>query len=415
MKEIISSIELRATRLLKSDLRYLAYSGFWSNASSVFVTLLSLLLYLVFAHYLPKETYGTYQYLLSLAALLGSVTLTGMNTSVARAVAQGFDGVVRQAVFYQLRLSWIPISLAVIGSLFFLFTGNTALFVGLLLCGFFVPLSNAFNTYSAYLHGKGDFKSGFIYNALINIPFYGSLIFLALISESPLVLLAGNLIVQTTAYLIALCFVLRRISKSAAHDKESLLFGTHLSVMGVFSTFASQLDSILAFHYLGATQLAVYAFATAIPDRFAGLLKFLPAAALPKFSSRTEAEVRFGILQRLPILLLMLVPVIGAYILLAPYAYTLLFSTYTDAIPYSQIYALTLVGIITQVIVAALSAHGRLRSLYAFNTVVPATQVVAQLLGVLLYGLWGLILARVATAVFALIFSLGLFLKSRSN
>lgn len=411
MKKLVLLLEEKTRTFLKSDVRYLAYSGFWSNATSVVVTLLSLALYLVFANFLSKETYGTYQYLLSIAALLGSLTLTGMNTSVARAVAQGFDGAVRQALWYQLKLAWIPFIVAVCGSLFFLNGGEIILAIGIFLSGIFIPLSNAFNTYSAYLHGKRDFKNGFLYNTAINLPFYGSLISLALLSDSPVVLLAGNLVVQTAAYFVALCVVLRRIPKHARREPDSLSFGTHLSVMGVFSALAAQLDSVLAFHYLGAAQLAVYAFATAIPDRLAGLLKFLPAAALPSFSNRSEAEVRQGILLRLPLLTVGLLIIAGIYALGAPFVYRILFPAYTEAISYSQVYGLVLFGIVTQVILAALSAHGRIRSLYVFNIVVPLTQVGLQLLGVLLYGLWGLIFARIATVLFALVFSMGLLLK----
>ena len=35
---------------------------------------------------MPQQTYGTYQYLLSVGAIVGAFTLTGMNSAVVRSV-----------------------------------------------------------------------------------------------------------------------------------------------------------------------------------------------------------------------------------------------------------------------------------------------------------------------------------------
>jgi len=63
----------------KLDMVYLTKGGFWMTLSQVSSNMLSLLLVIAFANLLPKETYGLYRYILSLAGMLNSLSLTGMN------------------------------------------------------------------------------------------------------------------------------------------------------------------------------------------------------------------------------------------------------------------------------------------------------------------------------------------------
>ena len=53
--------------------------------------LASLTMAIVFARFLPQETYGTYKYVMSIVGLIGAFSFSGMTTVVARAVAQGHD------------------------------------------------------------------------------------------------------------------------------------------------------------------------------------------------------------------------------------------------------------------------------------------------------------------------------------
>src|SRR3989338_6258286 len=77
---------------LKTDMVYLTKGGFWLTAGQLFSSLSAFLLSIAFANLLPRETYGTYKYVLSIASLLSIPTLSGMTTSLAQAVAGCYDG-----------------------------------------------------------------------------------------------------------------------------------------------------------------------------------------------------------------------------------------------------------------------------------------------------------------------------------
>lgn len=402
-------------RYTKTDMVYLAKGGFWINISSLTITLFSLALYIAFARFLPKEVYGTYQYLISLSAIIGTCTLSGMNTAVARAVARGYEGAYRASVHMQFKWALIPFFGALIGSAYYALHGNTLLAVGLLFIGVATPFITTFNTYSAFLSGKKEFRRLFLYNFSLNVPYYGGLILAAFYFKSALVLLAVNLAVNAIVLALLHRQTLRVFKPNDERDTETLSYGKHLSAMGIFSAIIGQIDNVLVFHYLGAADLAIYALATAIPDRVANLSKFLPMTSMPKFAEKPHEEIRASIGPKL--LKLTLAAIIGAvlYMFVAPFLFNLFFPHYTASIPFSAFYALGMIGVAGTVALSALSSQKRTKALYAFSIVTPILQLSLQLGGVLLYGLWGLVIGKTLSTLLASLFSVILLLRNRGQ
>jgi hypothetical protein len=183
--------------------------------------------------------------------------------------------------------------------------------------------------------------------------------------------------------------------------------------MGALGIVALQADTILAFHYLGAAGLAVYVFAVAIPERLGGLVKFIPMAALPRFSVRTFSDARRGLLRRLPLAAAALLAIAASYALAAPFVFAFLFPEYVDALPYSQWFALSIVAALTQLLVALLSSHAFVRRLYAFNIAAPLLQLALQFAGVITFGLAGLVFGRLLGVFAALLIAFVLVVTVR--
>lgn len=410
----ITSLLRWSEKYTKTDMIYLAGSGWWMALGTIVLSFGSLILYIVFAHTLPKEVYGTYQYLISAGAIIGAFTLTGMNTAVARAVAQGYEGVLRRAVRAQLLFGIIPFLIGAGGSLYYFIQNNTLLSIGFLLLGIFVPLINAFNTYGAFLHGKKDFKRGFFYGLVWNIPYYAILVGISFVAPFALALLFGSLLVQALATGYLLNRVLRLRVHNDTHDKDALEYGKHLSVMNLPTTVATQIDAILAFHFLGAAPLALYSFATAIPERLSGLFKFIPTAALPKLSEKNPEEIR-AILGKSRIWFAVVALLFAAlgYALIAPYLFMFLFPTYTDAIPFSQWYGLIFLTVIGNLFVTGLTAQRDIKDLYIYNVASPSIQILFQFFGIIFYGLWGLVVGRLISMGFSILLASALLFKRR--
>jgi len=374
---------------------YLFTSGLWGNLGAFSVSFFSFILYIAFAHFLSKETYGTYQYLLSLAAIVGNFTLTGMNTAVTQAIARGYDGVFAKAMRLQYRWNLVPMLGTWAFAIYYLLHGNNTLGIGLFLIGVFTPLLNTLNTYTAILGAKKDFRRGFLYNLYGNIPYYGSLLLVAFFYNTPLPLLAANLISQLLATYVLYQAALKAYKLNDKVDAETLAYGNHLSFMGALGGIIGQLDSVFVFHYLGAADLAIYSFATAIPERLSSFFKFIPSAALPKFAVKSDEEIRRSIFAKTGIGLAAGAVVAFIYIALAKLFFMLFFPAYMAAVPYSMAYALVIIASIGSVFPAALMAKRRIRSLYIFNIANPIVQLILQFIGIIYFGLWGLIVAKI--------------------
>jgi O-antigen/teichoic acid export membrane protein len=401
-------------RYTKTDMVYLATNGFWLNLSSASITLLSFLLYIAFARFLPKDVYGTYQYLLSLAAIIGTITLSGMGTAVSQAVARGFDGTYRTSLIVQFKWALIPLTGSLAAALYYYLNGNMTLAGGLLIIGLALPITTTFNTYSALLIGKKDFRRIFLYNLFQNLPYYGCVILAAYFFKIALVLLLVNFGIQAIVLFLIHLRTVRVYPTTGPSDPEALSYGTHLSIMGIFTAIAGQLDSVLVFHYLGAVDLAIYSFATAIPDRATNFFRVFSITALPKFSEKSDQEIRSSIGPKL--LQLALVALVGAaiYIVLAPTFFRLVFPQYVEAVPFSALYALSMISAVGAVALSALTAQKLTKDLYAFNIGAPILQFGLQWIGITIWGLWGLVAMKTISTILTSAFAAGLYLRNRA-
>ncbi|HUQ30372.1 MAG TPA: oligosaccharide flippase family protein [Candidatus Paceibacterota bacterium] len=398
-------------RYTKTDMVYLAESGFWMQANSVFIAIASFGLYLVFARVVPKEVYGTYQYLLSIGTIVASFTLTGMSTAVIRAVARGFEGSFRESIRVQLLWGIIPTIGAWVASAYYLVHGNATLGIGLIVLGIFVPLNTTLNTYGAYLTAKRDFRRSFLYSLFINAPYYLAVISTAFSVSTALALLIANLVSQCLGYVLAHRQTLRTFKPTDIRDPEAIPYGIHLSTMNFLSATIAQLDNILVFHFLGAGPLALYSFATAVPDRL-DIFKNVTSAAFPKFANRTHAEIRSSIAHKLFISIGAALVIALVWNVLAHSFFALFFPRYIDAVPYSQVYVFLTAAMFGSFFTTALVAHGHIKLLYAYKIITPLLQIVILIAGIVLGGLWGLVIARVVSALAASLVAMVFFFKA---
>ena len=141
------------------DLKYLIGGATWTTIGQGFTTLFGLGLTIAFANLLPKENYGLYGYVLSLADFFSILTLTGMNSAVAQAVASGNEGALRSSVKFQLKWNLIATTvLTALAGYYYFGDNNLTVAASLLILAITSPLIATFNTYGAFLVGKRNFR-----------------------------------------------------------------------------------------------------------------------------------------------------------------------------------------------------------------------------------------------------------------
>lgn len=398
----------RTERYTGTDMVYLASAGFWTNAQTITTALGSFVLYVVFAHLLPKETYGLYQYLLSLFAIVTAVTLTGMNTAVTRAVAQGHDGILKHSVSIQLVYGIVPTLIGLCIALYYALQGNYTIATGALIIGFATPLLYAFNTYNAFLTGKKAFRIGGIFGLIGNVLYYGALVLAVMLGADVLVLLCINLGVQILTHGVLYLLTLQLFKPKEPSDPSAIRYGFHLSAMNVINAVSYQLDAIFTFHFLGPVALATYSFATAIPDRLGSIsFRFLGNAALPRFSIREARDIRDNLFFKIVLSMGMASVAILAYVIGAYWFFALFFPTYMEAVPFSLVYAFSAIFNAGATLpLTALAATKKTQALYINNTLVSIIQIGIPLIGILTLGLWGLVIGKVIASFVAFLSAL---------
>lgn len=386
----------------KTDMVYLASGGFWLSVGQIISTLSILALAVAFANLVPPETYGTYKYLLAVAAIFSLFTLPGMNTAIARSVARGDRSTVRTAT--KMRIIWglLGTIVAIAGGAYYFANGNVELAIALILIGAFLPIFDTYTLYNAYLTGIKNFKKQslfyFVSQGLSTLLLITVLIF------------TNNVLLLLLAYFIPLTAIRFLFYKKTekeftfmAPDKETIRYGKHLSFLDIFGIVAGNIDKVLLWKFLGPTQLAIYAFAVAIPEQIKGPLKGVSSVALPKFATQAPEHVRLffrSFWYKVGVYSFLLFIISLIYIGVAPLLFKVLFPSYLESVLYSQILALSLFTGAQSIPAALLSAHKRTRTQYILATTRAMIQIILLIVLVSQFGIMGVIIAIVVTNVF---------------
>lgn len=381
----------------KADMVYVAKGTFWVAFGQVFTSLLSLLLIIVVANWLPKETYGLYRYILSLAGILNIFTLTGMSRAVSRAAATGNEGAFAAAFKYLLKWNLILLLAFWILSGYYFFNDNRLLALSLFILSFFSPLTIAFNIYSAYLDGKKEFRLNNIFSVFSTAIYVLGMIAAVIFFGTVTWLIA---VYALTTFASSLIFYLVTVKlfrpPKTTDDKSFLKYGRELTFIGFIGPVASQIDKIILSHFWGPIELAVYSLATTMPERATSFIKGWVSIAFPKLATKTPEEINTvfykRILQGLSIGAIMTL----GYIILSPYVFKYLLPQYLDALFYSQILAISFVFAMPNRYVSLLLESQKM------SRIILVRGLIQSLIMVLLYivlGIWGGILGLVVAQV----------------
>ncbi len=325
IKEKISRRLNAASKFFKTDIIYTLKGGSFLTLGNFFSIAANFALAFFFAQLLPKEIYGTYSYILAWMSVLGIFALPGMDTAVIQSVSRGFENSFISGWKNKVKYGFMGTVASLLIGAYYNYNGNQTLSLAFFAAAIFIPFLNSFQIYNAYLLGKKEFKTSAFY-AIINQIFIAS----TLITT---IYLTDNIIYIVSAYLFAnfipnfVFFIRTKLKARLSVSKEDLSltsYAKHLSLINVVSTIASYFDQFLAFHFLGPANLAIYAFATAPPEQIKGLFKGLSDLSLPKFSERSEEELKKTMKRKIIILTVFTAAIVGTYIAVTPWLYKIL-------------------------------------------------------------------------------------------
>ena len=411
MKTKILNFINKFQQYFKIDFFYLIKGGSWLTAGRLINVFAAFLLSLAWANWIDKETFGNYQYILSLVGIISIFSLPEMDTAVTQAVARKFEGSFIRG--FKVQLKW-----GILGSLSALFIAgyywiqnNQNLSSCFLIVALFLPLFNASLIYLGLLTGRKLFDIQVKYDAITQLIATAIMILtLFFIKE----FLLGVPIYIILCLIIFIYFLSRTLLRTfflvitnlkfkpnKKEDTKTIGFGIKLSFSGIIDSLTGNLDKILLFHYLGAIDLAIYSFAKLVPEQIRFfLIRPINLMSLPNFSVRSQKELKKTIFKKIYYWTVLISIFVLIYILLAPFVFQIFFPKYLSAVPYSQLYALSIIPLSFPIIGNIFKAKMMLKQIYQLKIIPSIIRAGLFLILIPLFGIWGAILGVVLARIF---------------
>lgn len=173
------------------------------------------------------------------------------------------------------------------------------------------------------------------------------------------------------------------------------MYGKRTALLSVIGTVTQNIDKILIFHYLGAVDLAIYAFALLLPERLRGMVSSGTDLIVPKFSQKNYKEIDKGYKHKIMLMLVVLIFVVVLYALAAPWLFKIFFPQYLGSVIFTQIYAISLLSIVSIIPSSAVTTQLSVAVQYKTKIVVAVISIGLLLALIPSFGLFGAIWARV--------------------
>jgi O-antigen/teichoic acid export membrane protein len=410
---MLDALQQRAIAILrwsekytKTDMVYLARGSSLSFIGQGVSIAASLILAVAVSHFVSKEAYGEYKYILSIVGLLSVFSLNGIPSAVFQSAAEGYDGALIRGFWENIRWSGLIFVITFVLGAYYFIMGNGTLATEILIGGSLSPFLASTNLFASFLGGKKDFYRMTIYGIIDNVVPILIFIGVVLVTGNPVILVATYFVTNLLAglYFYHRTAAVYRTSLHL-HDDHLLSYSKHLSVMGIVSGIIGGLDQILLFHFVGAAQLAIYNFATAIPDLMKGPLKNIDAMLQARFATRTARDIHHSMRVKIMAYGAVAVLSVTLYALIAPLIFHLLFPAYSDAVYYSQLYATWLLSSTFDPFLTYIWSRRLTNEMYASSVLYSCVQITGMLVGVLSAGLLGVLIARVVARLFLGMFS----------
>lgn len=386
------------TRLLRLDVRFYAKAANLFAWSQVSLVIRGLATTYLMALWLPMETFGAFKYVVALSGVAGIFAMGGMGNGVVRAVAQG-DTVVAHRVFRSIAMfsplgTLLLLILAIEPWMQHQYTLAYAIIAAAIA---FVPQSTG-AIYPLILTGKEQLKKLAIYNIVSNISIavtFAIIIFffrdLVIISITFFALDALTKFIPTIIELAKL--------PAKGEAREHLKLSRHMNGITIMQVIAFQIDKILIQRIVGFDALAVYSIATAIPDQLRALVGQFGNTFLQRLSRTGRETANIPAARRHYWIGLGIGTAITfAYIVSAPFIFTVLFPRYSDQWLPSIIYSLSLIpsisGLIGTNVAQVTRQYKLLWRIYTWNGLL---QLITSIALIPFFGGWGAIIAKIVS------------------
>jgi len=377
----------------KTDMVYLFNNSFWVFLGQMATSLTALVVMILLANILSKETLGSYRFVVSAITILSVFTLQGMNPAVVQSVARG-NKLDIQAII-KTKILWGLMGLVVtfgISGYYFL-QGNALLGTAFSIVAVSLPLYGAYFLYFFYLQGQQKFAQASITQALGRIFFMIVMVGTALVSPTLLPLVVAFLFATIFAQWAGYLWFKKEAPQDTNQDPELNSYAFQITWLGAISLIAANVDKILVWNFLGAEALAIYAIALMFPQESSRIARIISQVILPKLSERAGQINIMSFFKKLVLFEAIMLLGWFVYALLAPFIFAWFFPLYTESIGISIVSMLILLSMPLYMIRQFFIANKNKKELNRVLMITPILQIIVLYIGLTFYGLHGAVFA----------------------
>ncbi len=390
--KILNKLEKR----LEMNFRLFMKNFSYMFTNNIITIILALALSVMLARVLSRDVFGQYNFILSIFGLMAILSLPGMNTSITRSCARGFDG--SFIVGTKSRVKWGTLGTLVLLfiGIYYYMEGSFLLSFGFMISALFFISYYSFRTFHGFLIAKKRFKRWSVYLSAITIVANITTMIIAYYFRNLLIILFVLFGLTSVMNVIFLLKTIRE-RKCDKTDKDTVPYGKHLTIVNIVAMIKSHLDKIIVTFLLGFEAVAIYSVAVIIPRQVKPLWTIISNMIFPDLSKKKKKDAYSAVRSRFKYILLLEIAVIIIGVIILPPIISYFYSKkYIEAIFYAQLLMLLTLNGPAIVLVNLAMSQKQLRKVYKISTIPPIIYIVLLVLLTPVYGLLG---ACLATAI----------------
>lgn len=396
----------RLDNRLDMNLRLFMKNFSYMFANNIVTILLAMALSVMLARVLTKEVFGQYNFILSIFGLVSILSLPGVNTSLTRSCARGYDGSFIEGTKSKVRWSTFgSLTLLIIG-IYYYIEGSFILSFGFTIAALFFISYYSFRTFHSFLIAKKRFKRYSVYLSVITIVANITTTVVAYYFRNLLIILF--VLLGLTSLMNAIFFFRTlRERMNDKTDKDTVLYGKHLTLVNIVSMIKSHLDKIIVALLIGFEPVAIYSVAIIIPRQVKPLWSIIINMIFPDLSKKSRIDAHSAVRKRFKYMILLGIIIIVIGIIVIPPIISYFYSQkYLEAIFYAQLLMLLTISGPGTILAGLEESQKRLSNVYKISIIPPLINIALLFLLTPLYGLLGACIATMIGAGFVpLVFS----------
>jgi len=396
---------------------YLVQGGSWLSMAQFGTSIAGFILTFILANILTPERLGEYRFLITGFTLISIFALPGMRTALRESTPKGYRGNLTHAFKEMFKWGLLGSVVSLCAAAYYFVNDNMTLAAGFIVIAVASPLYNAGTGYLEFLTALKELRKTTLYTIATRTVLVITTASTAfLFPQYAWAILAAFIFGTIVPNLWFHFKTAREFEKPEdVSDPDITRYAGHITAMTALGLLAGQLDKILVWKVIGAEGLAFFFIAYTVPLALSQYLIIIPTLAFAKFGEKDPKDIRRTLLPKLLKYLIAISIISGAYIVAAPYFFSIFFPQYVGAVLYSQVLALVPIFAAFLPIKTYLTTMKKTKDLYIISIIPPAIRIVVAVLLIIPFGIWGAVYSLLAEGVVRTLLFLYFFLRTPSR